>query len=40
VSSARAEVRRATLAFERPVEGIWASDHYGVMVDLDLDMDA
>jgi endonuclease/exonuclease/phosphatase family metal-dependent hydrolase len=38
--SARAEVRRATLAFERPVEGIWASDHYGVMVDLDLDMDA
>ena len=29
-------VRAATLAFDRPVDGIWLSDHYGVVVDLEI----
>ncbi|HEV2873319.1 MAG TPA: hypothetical protein VG409_18105, partial [Actinomycetota bacterium] len=24
------------LAFDQPVEGVWASDHYGVVADLEL----
>lgn len=36
---ASATVRSAALAFDRPVDGVWASDHYGVLVDLDVDAD-
>jgi hypothetical protein len=28
------------VAFDQPVDGIWASDHFGVVVDLDLGRDA
>ena len=33
---AHARVRAARLAFDRPVEGVWASDHFGVLAELDL----
>lgn len=33
---ARADVRSAALAFDKPVDGIWPSDHFGVLVDLDV----
>jgi endonuclease/exonuclease/phosphatase family metal-dependent hydrolase len=36
---ASARVRSAALTFDRPVDGVWASDHYGVLVDLDVDAD-
>jgi endonuclease/exonuclease/phosphatase family metal-dependent hydrolase len=36
---ARALVRAATLAFDRPVDGVWPSDHHGVLVDLDVSLD-
>jgi endonuclease/exonuclease/phosphatase family metal-dependent hydrolase len=29
-------IMSATLAFDRPADGIWASDHFGVVVDLEL----
>jgi len=32
----RAEIKSAELVFDRPVDGIWPSDHFGVMVDLEL----
>lgn len=31
-----ARVLSATLAFDKPVEGVWASDHFGVVADLDI----
>ncbi|MFC7304286.1 endonuclease/exonuclease/phosphatase family protein [Streptomyces monticola] len=31
-----ARVRRAGLAFDKPVDGVWASDHYGVVADLEV----
>lgn len=31
-----ARVRSAGLAFAEPVDGVWASDHYGVVVDLEM----
>ena len=34
--AAYAQVRAASLAFDRPVDGIWPSDHYGVVADLDV----
>ncbi len=37
---ARARVKAASLAFDKPVDGIWASDHFGVLVDLDVGKDA
>ncbi|MFI5801863.1 endonuclease/exonuclease/phosphatase family protein [Streptomyces sp. NPDC051561] len=36
---ARARVRDARLAFDKPVDGVWASDHYGVVVDLEVGAD-
>ena len=33
---AHAQVRSATLAFDRPVNGVWPSDHFGVLVELDV----
>jgi endonuclease/exonuclease/phosphatase family metal-dependent hydrolase len=33
-------VRSATVAFDKPFGGVWASDHMGVVVDLDIGMDA
>lgn len=35
----RAEVQSARLAFDRPVEGVWLSDHFGLVVDLQVDLD-
>jgi len=29
-------ITRAQLAFDRPIDGIWPSDHYGVLVDCEL----
>ncbi len=29
-------VQTCTLAFDEPVDGVWASDHFGVLADLDL----
>lgn len=31
-----AHIRSAALAFDKPIDGIWASDHFGVVVDLDV----
>ncbi|MEW1926071.1 endonuclease/exonuclease/phosphatase family protein [Streptomyces sp. NPDC088360] len=31
-----ARVRGAGLAFDEPVDGVWASDHYGVVADLEV----
>lgn len=33
---ARATVLEARLAFDRPIDGLWASDHFGVLVTLDV----
>lgn len=37
---AYARVQSAQLAFDRPVGGLWASDHFGVVVDLEVGVDA
>lgn len=33
------EIQSASLGFDRPVDGIWASDHFGVVADLDVKTD-
>jgi endonuclease/exonuclease/phosphatase family metal-dependent hydrolase len=33
---ARAEVVEARLVLDQPVDGVWASDHFGLLVDLDI----
>ncbi|MBE1507908.1 endonuclease/exonuclease/phosphatase family protein [Rhizobium viscosum] len=33
---AHAVIQSATLAFDKPIDGVWASDHFGVMVDLEV----
>jgi endonuclease/exonuclease/phosphatase family metal-dependent hydrolase len=33
---AYARVQSATLVFDQPIDGVWASDHFGVMVDLEI----
>jgi endonuclease/exonuclease/phosphatase family metal-dependent hydrolase len=33
---AHARVEAAHLAFHQPIDGIWASDHFGLVVDLDV----
>lgn len=33
------EIQSAALGFDRPVDGIWPSDHFGVVVDLDVRTD-
>ena len=30
------QVRSATIAFDQPIDGVWASDHFGVIVDVDI----
>jgi endonuclease/exonuclease/phosphatase family metal-dependent hydrolase len=34
-----AKVRNAALACDEPVDGVWASDHFGVVVDLEIGRD-
>lgn len=36
---ARCEIRAAGLAFDQPTDGIWPSDHYGVVVDVEINRD-
>jgi endonuclease/exonuclease/phosphatase family metal-dependent hydrolase len=38
--TAHCRVRAATLAFDQPVDGVWASDHLGVVVDVEIGKDA
>jgi hypothetical protein len=33
-SKARAEIQSVALALDEPIDGVWASDHFGVLVDL------
>jgi endonuclease/exonuclease/phosphatase family metal-dependent hydrolase len=33
---AHARVEAASLAFDKPIDGIWASDHFGLVVDLEV----
>jgi endonuclease/exonuclease/phosphatase family metal-dependent hydrolase len=33
------QVRSAAVAFDQPIDGVWASDHYGVVVDVELGAD-
>lgn len=33
-------IQSATLVFDKPIDGVWASDHFGVVVDLDVSLDA
>jgi hypothetical protein len=35
-SSAQCHVRTAALAFDQPTDGVWPSDHFGVLVDLEI----
>jgi endonuclease/exonuclease/phosphatase family metal-dependent hydrolase len=35
---AHAEIRSASLAFDQPVDGVWASDHFGVLAELEIGM--
>jgi endonuclease/exonuclease/phosphatase family metal-dependent hydrolase len=37
--NAHCRIKSAELAFDQPTGGIWASDHYGVVVDLDVGME-
>lgn len=37
---AHARVQSAEIAFDQPIEGIWASDHSGVVADLEVGSDA
>jgi endonuclease/exonuclease/phosphatase family metal-dependent hydrolase len=38
-TKAHARVQSAALAFDQPVNGVWASDHFGVIVDLEVGKD-
>jgi hypothetical protein len=29
-------VRSASVGFDQPIDGVWASDHFGVIVDVDI----
>jgi endonuclease/exonuclease/phosphatase family metal-dependent hydrolase len=35
---AHARVHSAALAFDQPIGGLWASDHFGIVLDLDIGM--
>jgi endonuclease/exonuclease/phosphatase family metal-dependent hydrolase len=39
-SGARCTIRAAKLAFDEPLDGVWASDHFGVLVELELGRNA
>ena len=36
---AHCHVTAATIAFDQPVDGVWASDHFGLVVDVDIGND-
>ncbi|MGW0249787.1 endonuclease/exonuclease/phosphatase family protein [Nocardia goodfellowii] len=36
----RCEIRAAHLAFDQPTDGVWPSDHYGVVVDVEMTITA
>ena len=36
---AHCQVHSAALSFDQPINGVWASDHYGVVVDVELGTD-
>jgi endonuclease/exonuclease/phosphatase family metal-dependent hydrolase len=36
---AHARAQSAALAFDQPIDGVWASDHFGVVVELDIGKD-
>lgn len=36
---AHCQMPAAQLAFNRPTDGLWPSDHYGVVVDVDVGTD-
>ena len=36
---ARAEIRGADIVFDHAVDGVWLSDHYGLLVELDVTRD-
>jgi endonuclease/exonuclease/phosphatase family metal-dependent hydrolase len=36
---ARALIQSAMLVFNKPIDGLWASDHFGVVVDLEVSVD-
>jgi endonuclease/exonuclease/phosphatase family metal-dependent hydrolase len=38
-STAQARVQSATLCFDQPIDGVRLSDHFGVLVDLDVSKD-
>jgi endonuclease/exonuclease/phosphatase family metal-dependent hydrolase len=38
--NAHCQIRAATVAFDQPADGVWASDHYGLVVDVDIGTDA
>jgi endonuclease/exonuclease/phosphatase family metal-dependent hydrolase len=38
--NAHCQVRSAAVAFDQPIDGVWASDHYGVVVDVEVGEDA
>jgi endonuclease/exonuclease/phosphatase family metal-dependent hydrolase len=38
-SGSQARIQQASLAFEQPVDGLWPSDHFGVLVDVELGRD-
>jgi endonuclease/exonuclease/phosphatase family metal-dependent hydrolase len=33
---AHCQVRSASVGFDQPIDGVWASDHFGVIVDVDI----
>jgi endonuclease/exonuclease/phosphatase family metal-dependent hydrolase len=37
--NAYCQVRSAAAAFDQPIDGVWASDHYGVVVDVEVGED-
>jgi hypothetical protein len=37
--NAYCQARSAAVAFDQPIDGVWASDHYGVVVDVDIGVD-
>jgi endonuclease/exonuclease/phosphatase family metal-dependent hydrolase len=38
-SSSRCRIESAAVAFDQPIDGIWPSDHFGVLVDVELGHD-
>jgi hypothetical protein len=36
---ARCQVRSANQAFDQPIDGVWPSDHFGVVAELDIGLE-